>query len=414
MTKNESFEALYSFCSSHADTMFREAEGCLNHPYLDPGGSYSKNLWDWDSFWAATALLGIAEKNKDSKLKDVTIKHARGALLNILEHQGKDGSLPIMMTYKCPDVFECVENQKNNMAKPVIGQFCKLLLKHGGIDSKEISPILEKLVRFFDCYKQRYLNQNTSLYVWANDIAIGVDDDPSSWGRPPFSSASIYLNCLIYSDLEAAADFASEGGNKELADKFRKEAEELKNKINKYCADKRDGLYYTVDVLCRQNLTANAHIPNLNINLKPFWDCIPLKVGCWVSFVPLFCKIANKDFAARMVNEHLVKKERFWTDFGIRTLAADERMYSPEAVRGNPSNWLGPIWIIANYVVWKGLVNYGFKREADELALNTKKLLADDYAKNGKIHEYYSPETGKGISGPGFMNWNLLVCLMED
>ena len=348
MTKNESFEALYSFCSSHADTMFREAEGCLNHPYLDPGGPYSKNLWDWDSFWAATALLGIAEKNKDSKLKEITLKHARGALLNILEHQGKDGSLPIMMTYKCPDVFECVENQKNNMAKPVIGQFCKLLLKHGGIDSKEISPILEKLVRFFDCYKQRYLNQNTSLYVWANDIAIGVDDDPSSWGRPPFSSASIYLNCLIYSDLEAAADFASEGGHKELADKFRKEAEELKNKINKYCADKRDGLYYTVDVLCRQNLTANAHIPNLNINLKPFWDCIPLKVGCWVSFVPLFCKIANKDFAARMVNEHLVKKERFWTDFGIRTLAADERMYSPEAVRGNPSKWPGPSWISAN------------------------------------------------------------------
>ena len=63
---------------------------------------------------------------------------------------------------------------------------------------------------------------------------------------------------------------------------------------------------------------------------------------------------------------------------------------------------------------WEGIVNYGFKREAEELAHNTKKLLADDYAKNGKIHEYYSPETGKGISGPGFMNWNLLVCLMED
>jgi putative isomerase len=75
----------------------------------------------------------------------------------------------------------------------------------------------------------------------------------------------------------------------------------------------------------------------------------------------------------------------------------------------NPSNWLGPVWIIVNYFVWKGLNNFGFHDEAARLADKTIRLLSDDLATNGSLNEYYHPDTGKALSHKGFMDWNLLA-----
>ena len=79
---------------------------------------------------------------------------------------------------------------------------------------------------------------------------------------------------------------------------------------------------------------------------------------------------------------------------------------------GNPSCWLGPIWGISNYMVFEGLVKYGFIDVAKELAEKTLKLFGEDLEKNGDLHEYYDPESGEPIMNPGFQNWNLLSILM--
>ena len=82
------------------------------------------------------------------------------------------------------------------------------------------------------------------------------------------------------------------------------------------------------------------------------------------------------------------------------------------AASGNPSNWLGPIWILTNYFLWKGLRKYHFIEEADELAAKTKKLLEQDLSVHRQLHEYYQPESGEPLMNPGFMSWNLLVLEM--
>ncbi len=54
---------------NNAPNMFREPEGSLTEPYLDPGGPYSKNLWDWDSYWATVALFRLTrDPNMDKKI----------------------------------------------------------------------------------------------------------------------------------------------------------------------------------------------------------------------------------------------------------------------------------------------------------------------------------------------------------
>ena len=113
-----------------------------------------------------------------------------------------------------------------------------------------------------------------------------------------------------------------------------------------------------------------------------------------------------------MVKENLLDPKAFWSDYGVRSLSQYEKMYVIKA-SGNPSCWLGPIWGVVNYMVFKGLVRYGYDKEARMLAENTVNLLETDIKKCGEMHEYYDPETGLPIINPGFQNWNLLAVNMK-
>ena len=41
--------------------MLRPAGQGFKYPYLDPGEQYLAQLWDWDSYFAAEALMSICE-----------------------------------------------------------------------------------------------------------------------------------------------------------------------------------------------------------------------------------------------------------------------------------------------------------------------------------------------------------------
>lgn len=122
------------------------------------------------------------------------------------------------------------------------------------------------------------------------------------------------------------------------------------------------------------------------------------------------CGIANHAQCEALV-EHLSNRATLGACYGVRTLSAAEPMYSL-ATSSNPSNWLGPVWIISNYLVWKGLVANGYASQASELAAATVSLLARDLAQSGSLNEYYHPDTGVPLSHPGFMDWNLLALEM--
>ena len=333
MTVNrKNYKLLLNACLEHAREMFHEPAGCLKQPFVSPGGPYAKSLWDWDSFWASTSMLGIAEIADEPEFKEKVLTYAKGALLNLFEYQAEDGSVPILLSEKDPDWFDSTKNPRNNMAKPVLGQFCLLLDKYNCFSKTELTELLFKLDKYYACWRRRYQHNKTGLYLWANDIAIGVDDDPATWGRPPFSSASIFLNCFLYEDLKAAAAFAKRHSEKQLHGLFIGTAEKLKEAVNEYCWDPKDGLYYSVDVQCQQNLSEHRYFTSLNCNLEPFWNCLPLKIAGWSSFVPLWCGLADKEKVAVMVSKHLTNPAKFWTDYGVRSLAADEKNVFPGRV----------------------------------------------------------------------------------
>ena len=125
----------------------------------------------------------------------------------------------------------------------------------------------------------------------------------------------------------------------------------------------------------------------------------------------MWAGIATPEQAERMVKETYLDEGSFNAPFGVRSLSKYEKMYRI-AESTNPSCWHGPVWGISNYMVFKGLLNYRYTELAEELADKTILLFGKDVEENNAMHEYYDPETGKGVYNRDFLSWNMLVANM--
>lgn len=407
-------EQILAYFQRTGPTLFREAGGYLKYPTISPsqpGSTYSAELWDWDTYWTARGLFRLAKLSGDAELHRKTVEHARGSLLSFFAAQSDEGRIPIMISVKNPDFFGSTRKEKrnaHNQAKPVLAQLALLIANETG-DVAWLGDSFDHLQRFYDAWAENNLS-SIGLYVWGDDVAISDDNDPTSFGRPEFSSANLLLNCLFYEELRAAAELAARLKRLEDAKRLEAMAKKLGGHIEEFCWDPRDKFFYTVDVQCKDR--RSELLPQVPQGMAMSWKCLPLRIQMFTGFLPMWCGLATQQQAAEVVKLHYLGDDRFRAYGGVRTLSSQETMYSLTPMSGNPSNWLGPVWIISNYFVWKALERYGFAEAAKEMADKTIRLLAADVATTGTMNEYYHPDSGKPLSHKGFIDWNLLVLEM--
>jgi putative isomerase len=170
--------------------------------------------------------------------------------------------------------------------------------------------------------------------------------------------------------------------------------------------DERDGTFYSADLALRPVDPSDW----LHRGAPRAWSSLLLRVDSWSSFLPMWAGLASHEQASRMLDR--VRDSRtFAAAYGIRSLGRLEKMYDLRTTN-NPSNWLGPVWGMTNYMVFRGLVKYGFDDDARALAEKTVRLFGADLETSGALHEYYHPDTGEPIMTRGFQNWNFLVLNM--
>jgi putative isomerase len=406
-------DALLRYFAAIAPQLLRAPDGILTYPSVAPslpGKRYSTNLWDWDTLWTSQGLFRLAALLHDDQLKEKLCEHVSGSLLNFLEHASPGGQIPIMMTAGNPDPLRSPgkdSTTSRNQAKPVFGQLGLLACDQRG-DAHWLEPHFDVILHFYDSWV-RYNSSPIGLLVWGDDVAIGDDNDPTTFGRPFFSSANLLLNCLFYQDLSASAELARRLGRQADHDRLSSQAEELAQTIHRFCWDPRDSYYYSVDVQCVDRRA--ELIPTVARGMDMSWRCLPMRIQMFTGFLPLWCGIAPEESAQKLVGTNYLADDRLCARWGVRSLSIRETMYSLE-FSSNPSNWLGPVWILVNYFVWKALQRYGYKKEADVLADKTLVLLSRDLERNGSLNEYYHPDTGAALSHKGFIDWNLLVLEM--
>ena len=407
--------ALREYIAQKAPTALKQPNTCLPHPFVDPGSIYNGNLWDWDSFWSVYALINLAgpgegEETPLHALRERILHHAKGNIHNFFAFQLPDGYIP-MMIEECdlPEPYLIGKHKEGavlNMMKPFLCQQAALISGDCG-DFEWLRGYLDGFARYFGCYDRHYFQANSGLYAWADDVMIGMDNDPASFGRPRFSTANIFLNSFMVRELRSMARILEALGQAEAAVSYRARAEALVNAITAECWDPRDRFFYSVDIDIRTRSYDWFHV-----GLGVFWKTLPIKIRAWSGFLPMWAGFATPEQAEALV-AHLRDTGTFACDWGIRSLSRDEKMYNLEATN-NPSNWLGPIWLIVNYAVFRGLMNYGYREDAARILDQTLHLLGRDLERTGTLHEYYVPETGEPVMNGGFLNWNMLVLNMVD
>jgi len=397
--------------------MFRQPGGALKYPYITPGSSaYANDLWDWDSWLSNIALRQVLANHGTEKDEQQAVAYEQGCVLNFLEYTGFDGYMPILVAKKSdPARMRPADIYKTNMHKPVLAQHAAFLTKLNGGNADWLREKFSLMQAFINNYQTHHRHRPTGLYYWQDDLAIGVDNDPSTFFRPAGSSASIFLNCLMYKELEAMGYLAQRLNLKDISREYQQDAADLKAAIQKNCWDEKDGFYYSVDI----NLRPVTNEPSvifgqtmiLHSGFPRSYDGLIQRIGVWSGFLAMWSGVATPAQATRMVTENFKDTATFNAIYGIRTLSKLEKMYSVRA-SNNPSNWLGPVWIISNYLTWRALVKYGFNNEARKLAAKTIMLLGRDVKQSGAMHEYYEPDTGAPVLNKGFQNWNYLVLNM--
>lgn len=399
--------------------MFREPSGnALKFPYLTPGSAkYAAVLWDWDSWLSDIALRQILSDAGTAADRADAVRHERGCILNYLAYTDEtDGFMPIVISSTSdPSRLKPSDWQTTNMHKPCLAQHAAFLVREADGDAEWLRDSFARLEAFIANYRERRRHAETGLYIWQDDLAIGVDNDPSTFFRPKNSSASIFLNSMMYKELRAMAYLAERLGKGDRAALYAREAATLGEAVRTWCWDEKDAMFYSCDV----NLLPFSEKPReifggsmvLHKGAPRDWSCLVQRIGCWSGWMALWAGIATPEQARKMVAANLTDGWEFLSPYGIRTLSKKEKMYN---VRGtnNPSNWLGPVWGVSCYMTWRGLADYGFDEEARKVAEATLRLYGEDLAANGALHEYYDPDTGKGIINKGFQNWNYLALNM--
>ncbi|WP_433088717.1 MGH1-like glycoside hydrolase domain-containing protein [Dactylosporangium sp. CA-052675] len=403
-------ELLSAHILAKSGEMTREPVGILRHPFLVPASPdspyYSGHLWDWDSWWVSVVL---AQVEVETGQRGRYAAYEEGSILNFLDHS-TDGFVPIQLnpegSLRHGDFGSDEEYaRRQNTHKPVLVQHAALLARRRG-DAEWLRPHLGTLEAFLTGYLTRHLHAETGLLYWQTDFAVGVDNDPSVYYRPARSTAAIYLNSLMYRELLAYGELLERLGEVRESVRWRRRAQDLADAVNRHCWDERDGTFYSADLALRPVDPADW----LHSGAPRAWSSLLLRIDSWSSFLPMWAGFASREQAERMV-ERIRDPRTFAANYGIRSLSRLEKMYDLRA-SNNPSNWLGPVWGISNYMVFRGLVRYGFVDDARDLAEKTVRLFGQDLQTNGCLHEFYHPDSGEPIMTRNFQNWNFLVLQM--
>jgi hypothetical protein len=240
------------------------------------------------------------------------------------------------------------------------------------------------LVKWFS-----YDYDHNGLPVWNSADAAGTDNQWSRAGAlGAFDVEGVDLASYLIRELRAMAVIADHLGLKTDVREFNLHADHVVRLINENFWNEEDGMYYD-----RNEKTGK-----------------PVKVKSATCLMPLFAGAATPERALRTVKEHLLNETEFWLPYPVASYAKTEVDY----YQGSHSecNWRGSTWAPTNYMIFQGLMRYGFVGVAKDLAT---RLFVMALEKNPVLREYYNAETGAGLGQTEFWGFTsgYYVMLLE-
>ncbi len=241
-------------------------------------------------------------------------------------------------------------------------------------DKVFLEELYQSSKKFYNFYISNRDQDNDGLCEWGGhavlesvrDALVAVWDEVG-W---PSNFEGADLNALLINEAKSLEAMANELGLAEEAKAWKEDYETRSLLYNETFWDEKNGFYYNVDKAD---------------NDFSFKEKDDLKRDEIIGFLPLWAGIASEEQAARLV-EKLTDSATFWRPYGIPSLSAADSFYNAKGY------WNGPVWVQWNYLIVRGLMNYGYKEEAKELVRRVSENMIENLKKNHNLWEFYSPD----------------------
>lgn len=314
----------------------------------------------------------------------------------------KEGFVP---NYACQNGFKSFDR-----SQPPVGSMVCLKIYERFKDKWFLEEVYKKLTKWNEWF---YKNRQTSngLLTWGSDpyekfydhhlesdgigdwqgasYESGLDNSPMYEDIPfdkmnhRFMLDDVGLSGLYIADCYALSEIADVLGLKDDSCAFIQRAHSMEDRLEELW-DEETGLY----------LNRRTDNGLLEKRLSPF------------HFHALFSKRVSKERRDRIVGEHLLNPDEFWTNYPLPSIAKSDPSYAKQTY------WQGRVWAPMNYLVFEALMASGEQEVAKKLAEKSEALILKEWKEMGHVHENYDPETGEGCNSERsdkFYHWGGLL-----
>ncbi|MCK4406091.1 MAG: hypothetical protein KAV44_00305 [Bacteroidales bacterium] len=197
------------------------------------------------------------------------------------------------------------------------------------------------------------------------------------------------LTLMVVKEMRCLAKMAEELGKKKEAKKWTKNADKISELVNELMWDEDSEFYYSINKKDHSFFFMDRDLKRQEI----------------IGFLALWAEAAPKDRAEKLI-KILTDTTKFWRKYGVPTLAADDEWYSPYV--DYCCKWNGPVWLLWDYMVFDGLVNYGYYDLAKQLADKMMLAVSTQLSKNHNFWESFSPDN-EVLNCPSNYIWDSIM-----
>ena len=197
------------------------------------------------------------------------------------------------------------------------------------------------------------------------------------------------LNLMAINEINYLSKMAKELGFKPDESYWKKLSAKMTGMVNEKMRSPSDGFYYHIN----------------RVDDSWFFMDRDLRRQEIIGFLPMCADACDEDQAAVLVKT-LTDTTKFWRKFGVPTLSADDPWFSPYV--DYCCKWNGPVWLLWDYMVFRGLINYGYDDLAIELADKMLLAASTQLSKNHNYWESYSPDNDV-LNCPTNYIWDAII-----
>lgn len=322
------------------------------------------------------------------------------------EQQGDDGLIPYRVGPRGPQTYP--HRGKPTTSSPFMS-WTNLEIYRISRDSVFLEEAYHAGMKYLNWLRKNRDTDHDGLFEWG---PYGLIENVRDWYNVIFQVSEerhldidkedisdeledLDLTVMVINEARSLKAMAEELGRKNEARRLARFAEKTARLVNQTMWDDTTGFYYHVDKTAHSFRFMTRDLRRQEI----------------IGFLPLWAGVASPQQAEILVRK-LTDTTKFWRPYGVPTLAADDPWFNPYV--DYCCKWNGPVWLLWDYMVYRGLLNYGYKTEAGQLAGKMMHAVTVQLSKNHNFWESYSPDNTT-LNSPSNYIWDgIMARLLID